>query len=130
MVLPPEKGAADGEAGGTAGHERDLCALDLVDSIAAELLDGFANVGHTNDVCLGQMAAVGVHGDLAAEASVALGDERSALTDGTEAVVLELHDHEWREVVVEQRHVDVVRSDAGHLEHPPGDRSMAGRGEV
>ena len=34
---------------------------------------------------------------------------------GAEAVVLELHDHHRGEVVVEQRDVDVLRADPGHV---------------
>ena len=46
----------------------------------------------------------------------ALLDERTALTAPAEAVVLETHDHERREEVVEERDVDVRR---GHARHVP-----------
>ena len=85
---------------------------------------------HADDVGLGEVTAVGVHGNRPAEADVALGDERPALADAAEAVVLQLHEHHGREVVVEQRHVDVLGGDAGHLVHPLGHRAMTRRGEV
>ena len=44
----------------------------------------------------------------------------AALADRAEAVVLELHEDHRREVVVEQRHVDVGGPDARHLVHPLG----------
>ena len=120
-----------GSAGGPAGDQRDLGALDLVDRGAAELLDRLAHVGHADDVGLREVAAVRVHGDGAAwPADVALGDERAALADRAEAVVLELHDDHRREVVVEERDVDVVGRDAGHLVHALRHGPVARRREV
>ena len=57
-------------------------------------------------------------------------DERPALADLAEAVVLELHDHHRREVVVEQRDVDGVGPDARHLVEPLRDRPVPGRREL
>src|ERR1035441_9273745 len=97
-----EERAAHGEAGGATGDQRHLGPVDLIDRIAAQLLHGLAYVGHADDVRLRQVAAVRVHGDRASlPSNVAVGHERTSLADRTKAVVLELHDDQRGEVVVE-----------------------------
>ena len=63
-------------------------------------------------------------------ADVAVGHEGTTLADGAEAVVLELHDHHRREVVVEQRHVDILGPHARHLVHALRHRTVPRGGEV
>ena len=104
---------------------------DLVDRGAPQLLDRLAHVRHPDDVRLGQIPAVRVHGDRPARpADVAIGNERSTLADAAEAVVLELHQHHRGEVVVQQGDVDIARLDACHRVRPLGNRPVPRRHEV
>ena len=69
------------------------------------------------DERLGELAAVRVADEAAVGPREAAAlDERTPLPFGREAVILERHDHERREEVVEERDVDVRR---GHARHVP-----------
>jgi hypothetical protein len=83
-------------------------------------------MGHADDVGLRQVAAVGVDGHrTGGPTNVAVGNERSALADRAQAVVLELHEHHRAEVVVQQGDVDDFGSDPGHVVEPLGDRAVS-----
>ena len=74
-----------------------------------------------------QHAAVGVDRQRAADARVAILEERAALARLHEAQLLELDDRHDREAVVQLRHVDVLRAEPCHrVGRPPG----LGRAEV
>ena len=78
----PQQERRHGDRRGSAGHERDLRAGDLVHGRAPHLFDGFLHVRHADDVRLRQVAAVRVHRQPAVgPADVAVGDERAALAD-------------------------------------------------
>src|SRR5581483_9790963 len=78
-----------------------------------------------------EVPAVRVDGQRAGpEPDVAVGDERTALADRAEPVVLELHENHRREVVVQLRDVDVVGGHPGHLVQPLRDGTVTGRREV
>ena len=106
------RGAA-GDVAGLAGRQRDLGARHLaLAGVAPQLGDGLGRVVEPVDVALGQVAAVGVDRQRAAEAGVPVGDEAGRLALRAEAVVLELEEHQRGERVVELGDVDLLRARA------------------
>src|SRR5215472_3255550 len=103
--------------GGHAGSGRDQHVLDaghLVDRGPAHLAHRLADSVHAVDVRLAQLAAVRVDRQPAADLDVAVRDEVARLPPAAKAQLLQLGQHEWAEMVVEHRGLDVCRSDAGH----------------
>src|SRR5207247_1276778 len=110
-----------GRVGVAAGHEGELAVLHLRCRGAADLPHRLDRVVEAVDEGLGELAAVGV----AREPPVGPGeapalDERPALSGRREAVILERHDDERREEVVEAGDVDAPGPDARHAPEPAG----------
>src|SRR5262249_44568131 len=129
LTSVPQDRAAHRDRGRAAGDQGELRAFDLVDRLAAELLDRLADVRHADHIGFGEMPAVRIDGDRAAGADRAALDEGAAFAPVTEAVVLELHDHQRREMVVEQGDVDVLGRNPGLGVETPGGVLAAGGAE-
>jgi hypothetical protein len=115
---------------GRGMHIIQLGVEHLVDRGTTHLFHRLPDMGHADDVGLGELAAVGVDRDRAALVADRAGlDEGSALALGAEPVVLELHEHHRGEVVVEQRDVDVGVAHPGPGVETLGDRGVSGGGE-
>src|SRR5262245_2425985 len=100
-----------------AGSGRDQHVLDagyLVDRRPTHLAHRLADSVHAVDVRLAKLTPIRVHGEPAADLDVAVRDEVACLPTPAKAQLLQLGQHEWAEMVVEHRGLDVRRSDAGH----------------
>src|SRR3954471_11916430 len=86
---------------GSGGHQHVLYRWDLVDRCGANLPDAFGDAIHAVDVCLTELTAVRIDRQLAAELDAAVGNEVLRLTALAEPELLELGQHERREVVVD-----------------------------
>src|SRR5690606_7001467 len=127
----PQDQAGNRNGSRAAGDEGKFGIFHLIHRRAAHLLDTFAYVRHADDVSLGQLAAVGVDRNRAgAMTDGATFDKGAAFAAFAEAVLFQLHQHHRREVVVQERNVDVVGGQAGVLPQTFGDRRVAGGGEV
>src|SRR5262249_51694546 len=98
-------------------------------SRAAQLLYRLADMRQADDITLGQVPAVRIDRDRAVEPDRPAFDEASAFAAFAEAVILELHDHQRREVVVDQGDVDVLGTEPRRLVEALRHRSRAGRRE-
>ena len=117
-----------GSAAGPPVTSASSASCDLVDGGAAQLLDAFHDVGHADDVGLGELTAVRIHRNrarLASAVPIAPLSTNGRPRPSAEAVLLELHQHHRREVVVDQRDVDVGCANAGLFVEPLGDRPCA-----
>src|SRR5690348_6423555 len=123
--------AADDEAaGGDAGAGGDQHVLDVGDLVvrrAADLAHGLGDAVHAVDVRLAELAAVGVEGEAATQLDVAAGHEVLGLTPTAEAELLQLHEHERREVVVDDGRLDVGRAEARLLPQLPAHETHLGQ---
>src|SRR5262249_16126216 len=103
--------AEDQRAGRPAGAGSHAHVLDPVDQLhrrGGDLADGVGDAVHAVDVCLAQLAAVHVDRKPATELDVAVPEELLGLAARTEPELLELREHQRREVVVDDRGLDVV----------------------
>ena len=82
---------------------------DLVHRRAAHLAHALGDAVHPVDVRLAELTAVGVDRQAAAELDVAVLDEVLRLAAPAEPELLELRERERREVVVDDRGLDVGR---------------------
>jgi hypothetical protein len=85
---------------------------DLVDRRSADLTDGLRDTVHAVDVRLAELAAVRVERYVAADLDVPVLHEVVGLAARAKAELIELYQHERREVVVEDRSADVTRAEA------------------
>src|SRR3954470_24978970 len=91
-LVPQEQGAVRVGAAAVAGDDVEAGVLDLalgLDLAALQLANALHDVEHALDVGLAEQAAVGVHGQFAAELDAAALHPGAALALGTHAVVLE-----------------------------------------
>src|SRR5215469_14700403 len=65
-------------------------------------------------MAMGEQAAMCVDGKRATELNSAILDKAPALALGTEAQVFQFDNHDWREVIVQFRNVDIRRAKARH----------------
>src|SRR5262249_56676656 len=93
---------------------------DRVHGRAADLTNRLRDAVHAVDVRLAELAAVRVERQAAADLDVPVLHEVFGLAARAEAELLELYQHEGREVVVEDRGADVARPEARHLRQLPG----------
>src|SRR5262245_18933499 len=84
-----------------------LHTVDLVTRRAADLTHRLGDAVHPVNVGLAQQTAAGVDRQAAAESEVLDGGEVLRFAAWTKAELLELHQHEWGEVIVEKRGLDV-----------------------
>jgi hypothetical protein len=84
-----------------------LHAGDLIARRAADLAHGFGDAVHAVDVGLAEQSAARVDRQAATEREVLHGGEVLRLAAPAEAELLELDQHERREVVVEEGGLDV-----------------------
>src|SRR5690606_7666294 len=87
-----------GGDGGPRAHPDVLAAVDLVAARAPDLAHRLGDPVHPVDVALAQLAAVGVDGQPAADLDVPVLDEVLGLAPGAEPELLELGEHQRREV--------------------------------
>ncbi len=91
----------------------------------------FGDAVHPVDVRLAELAAVGVDRQAATELDGAVGDEVLGLALRAEPELLELGQHERREVVVDRRRLDVVGAEPGRLPQLAGhDAHLGDAGDV
>src|SRR5262249_703307 len=115
-LLPPEDERAHVLDARAAGDEADLGVLHLITRCAPDLPHGFRNRLKTRDRRCWEVAATRVDGKLAVRPfDTAALNEGTALALFAEAVVLDRHEHERCEVLIELRHVHLRGADAGHL---------------
>src|SRR5690348_14036166 len=117
-------GAEDERAGWNAragGDEHVLDSVDLVHRRAPHLTHSFGDAVHAVDVRLAQLAPVRVDREPAAELDVAVAEELLGLAPPAEAELLELQQHQRREVVVDHRRLDVVGTEPGRVPELAGD---------
>src|SRR3990170_4551922 len=114
-----DEGAGGGEGAAGAVDAGELRVRDLaVAALAAELADGFdeeEDAVHAG-VGVGEAAAVGVEGEVAAGGGALAGDEGAAFAGLAEAERLQGDEGGVGEGVVDFDDVDVLVADAGHLE--------------
>ena len=120
---------AAGRHAGAGGHEHVLDVVDLVARGPAQLAHALGDAVHPVDVRLAEQAAARVDRQLATEREALDGGEVLGLARAAEPEVLELHEHEGREVVVEEGGRDVLGPQAGLLPELVADdaASRAGR---
>ncbi len=84
----------------------------LVDRGAADLAHPLGDAVHAVQVGLAELAAVRVERQLAVQLQVSVRDEMACLAPAAEAQLLQLDEHERREMVVEHGDVHIGRPDA------------------
>src|SRR5438270_11122627 len=109
------------------GDEHVLDAVDLVHRRAPHLAHSFGDAVHAVDVRLAELAPVRVDREAAAELDVAVAEELLGLAPGAEPELLELWEHERREVVVDHRRLDVVRTEPGRVPELAGHEPQLGK---
>src|SRR3954453_21253187 len=128
--LPPEDQPARGYAG-AGGDEDMLDVVDLVARRAPDLADGFGDAVHPVDVRLAEQSAARVDRQLASERQAFDRCPLLRLAPGAEAQLLQLHEHERREVVVQERGGDVGGREPGGAPEARADNAHLGQaGEV
>ena len=101
-------------------------SVGLVGGRAADQAHALGDAVHAVDVGLAELAAVGVDREAAAELDVAVADEVLRLAAPAEAELLELRQHERREVVVDDRGLHVVGPEAGGVPELARDQAHLG----
>ena len=89
-----------------------IVLLRLVERGAADQPHALVDAVHAVDVGLGELPAVGVGRQSAAELEIAVANERGRLAALAEPVRLELPQHDRREGVIDDRGIDVCRAQA------------------
>ena len=121
---------ARGRHAGTGGDEHVLDVGHLVHRRAAQLAHALGDAVHAVDVGLAELAAVGVDRQPAADLDRAVGDEVLGLAPAAEPQLLQLNQRERREVVVEDRGLDVGRLQPGLLPQLPADQTHLGQTQL
>src|SRR5256885_15800816 len=111
-VVGAEQQGARGHAG-SGGDEHVLDPVDLVHRRAPHLAHAFGDAVHAVDVRLAELATVRVDREAAAELDVAVAEELLGLAPRAESELFELRQYQRREVVVDNRRLDVVGTEPG-----------------
>ena len=104
------RGSPPSRHAGAGGDEHMLDVGHLVHRRAAQLAHAFGDAVHAVDVGLAQLTAVGVDRQPAADLDRTVGDEILGLAPAAEPQLLELDQRERREVVIQNRGLDVGRA--------------------
>src|SRR5260221_2772860 len=132
---------AAGRNSRSCGHQDGTISWYLVDRVPAHLPDGFGDPVHAVDVRLTELAAMRIKWQPPADLDRPAGDEVPRLTARAETQLFELHQNIRREVVIQDRCPDVVRSSSGLPPQLPRDHAhlrqpghlvavVAGHGEL
>src|SRR6266511_651929 len=112
---------------GAGGDEHVLDPVDLVHRRAPHLARALGDAVHAVDVRLAELPAVGVDRQRAAELDGPVAEELLRFAALAEPELLELREHQRREVVVDDGGLDVVGTEPGRVPQLPGNEPHLGQ---